>query len=115
MLITNHTLNTIQASMKTLFLRNTLPSKLLTDIMITFLSKSHRDRWTEERVHFFLLLTMSVPKSMQRMVTVPSGRGTLAMMKRRKGEISGMLLVSVYAMDFFKLSKMRRPAATINT
>lgn len=57
------------------------------------------------------LLTMSVPRSMQRMVTVPRGRGTLAMMKRRKGEISGMLLVSVYAMDFFRLSKMRRPAA----
>lgn len=54
---------------------------------------------------------MSVPRSMQRMVTVPSGRGTLAMMKRRKGEISGMLLVRVYAMDFFRLSKMRRPAA----
>lgn len=54
---------------------------------------------------------MSVPRSMQRMVTVPSGKGTLAIMKRRKGEISGMLLVSVYAMDFFKLSKMRRPAA----
>lgn len=35
----------------------------------------------------------------------------LAMMKRRKGEISGMLLVNVYAMDFFRLSKMRRPAA----
>ena len=49
---------------------------------------------------------------MQRMVTVPRGRGTLAMMKRRKGEISGMLLVSVYAMDFFRLSKMRRPAAS---
>lgn len=58
---------------------------------------------------------MSVPRSMQRMVTVPSGRGTLAMMKRRKGEISGMLLVSVYAMDFFKLSKMRRPAGVRNT
>ena len=57
-----------------------------------------------------LMLTMSVPRSMQRMVTVPRGRGTLAMMKRRKGEISGMLLVNVYAMDFFKLSKMRRPA-----
>lgn len=51
---------------------------------------------------------------MQRMVTVPRGRGTLAMMKRRKGEISGMLLVSVYAMDFFKLSKMRRPAVIRN-
>lgn len=59
--------------------------------------------------HFSPLLTMSVPRSMHRMVTVPRGRGTLAMMKRRKGEISGMLLVSVYAMDFFKLSKIRRP------
>lgn len=58
------------------------------------------------------MLTMSVPRSMQRMVTVPRGRGTLARMKRRKGEISGMLLVSVYAMDFFRLSKMRRPAET---
>uniref|UniRef100_A0A0E9XKV8 Uncharacterized protein n=1 Tax=Anguilla anguilla TaxID=7936 RepID=A0A0E9XKV8_ANGAN len=38
---------------------------------------------------------MSVPKSIQRMVTVPKGRGMLAMMKRRKGEISGMLLVRV--------------------
>ncbi|KAF3857909.1 hypothetical protein F7725_011110, partial [Dissostichus mawsoni] len=38
-------------------------------------------------------LTMSVPRSMQRMVTVPRGRGTLRQMKRRKGEISGMLLV----------------------
>lgn len=66
-------------------------------------------------VRFPPLLTMSVPRSMQRMVTVPSGSGTLAMMKRRKGEISGMLLVSVYAMDFFKLSKMRRPAVVRNT
>lgn len=57
-------------------------------------------------------ITMSVPRSMQRMVTVPRGRGTLARMKSRKGEISGMLLVSVYAMDFFRLSKMRRPAKT---
>lgn len=38
---------------------------------------------------------MSVPRSMQRMVTVPRGRGTLARMKKRKGEISGMLLVNV--------------------
>ena len=53
--------------------------------------------------------TMSVPKSIQRMVTVPRGRGMSQMMKSRKGEISGMLEVSVYAMDFFKLSKMRRP------
>ena len=53
---------------------------------------------------------MSVPKSIHRMVTVPSGRGMLSMMNMRKGVISGMLLVSVYAMDFFKLSKIRRPA-----
>lgn len=55
------------------------------------------------------MFTISVPRSMQRMVTVPKGRGTLARMKSRKGEISGMLLVSVYAIDFFRLSKMRRP------
>lgn len=58
------------------------------------------------------MFTMSVPRSMQRMVTVPRGRGTLARMKSRKGEISGMLLVRVYAMDFFRLSKIRRPAET---
>jgi hypothetical protein len=39
--------------------------------------------------------TMSVPRSMQRMVTVPRGRGTSARMNSRKGEISGMLEVSV--------------------
>jgi hypothetical protein len=53
---------------------------------------------------------MSVPRSIQRMVMVPRGRGMLTMMKRRKGVISGMLLVRVYAMDFFRLSKIRRPA-----
>lgn len=52
---------------------------------------------------------MSVPRSMQRMVMVPRGKGILKMMNSRKGEISGMLLVRVYAMDFFRLSKMRRP------
>lgn len=41
------------------------------------------------------VFTMSVPKSMQRIVTVPRGRGMLAMMKIRKGVISGMLLVKV--------------------
>jgi len=46
---------------------------------------------------------------MHRIVIVPSGRGMLAMMKKRNGEISGMLLVRVYAMDFLRLSKMRRP------
>lgn len=40
-------------------------------------------------------LTMSVPRSMQRMVMVPRGRGMLTKMKNRKGVISGMLLVSV--------------------
>lgn len=61
------------------------------------------------------MLTMSVPRSIQRMVTVPRGRGTLSRMKMRKGEISGMLLVSVYAMDFFKLSKIRRPGEITST
>lgn len=41
------------------------------------------------------IFTMSVPKSMQRMVTVPRGRGMFAMMKIRNGVISGMLLVKV--------------------
>jgi len=40
---------------------------------------------------------------------VPRGRGMSKMMNIRKGLISGMLLVNVYAMDFFKLSKIRRP------
>lgn len=40
-------------------------------------------------------LTMSVPKSMQRMVTVPSGSGMFAIINIRKGVISGMLLVRV--------------------
>lgn len=40
---------------------------------------------------------------------VPRGSGMLTRMKNRKGVISGMLLVSVYAMDFFRLSKIRRP------
>ena len=53
---------------------------------------------------------MSVPKSIHKMVTVPRGCGMPKMMNMRKGVISGMLLVSVYAMDFFKLSKIRRPA-----
>jgi len=51
----------------------------------------------------------SVPRSIQRMVMVPSGRGTSARMKTRNGEISGMLLVSVYAIDFLRLSKISRP------
>ena len=38
---------------------------------------------------------MSVPRSMQRMVMVPSGSGMSARMKSRKGEISGMLEVRV--------------------
>ena len=42
----------------------------------------------------------------------PRGRGMDSMMKKRKGEISGMLEVRVYAMDFFKLSKIRRPSST---
>lgn len=55
---------------------------------------------------------MSVPKSMQRIVTVPSGRGMSQRMNARKGEISGMFEVRVYAMDFFRLSKINRPSST---
>jgi len=40
---------------------------------------------------------------------VPRGRGMSKMMNIKNGLISGMLLVSVYAMDFFKLSKINRP------
>lgn len=58
------------------------------------------------------LLTMSVPRSMQRMVTVPRGRGMSQRMNARKGEISGMFEVRVYAMDFFRLSKINRPSST---
>lgn len=57
-------------------------------------------------------LTMSVPKSMQRIVTVPRGRGMSQRMNARKGEISGMFEVRVYAMDFFRLSKINRPSST---
>lgn len=57
---------------------------------------------------------MSVPKSIQRMVTVPRGRGMDKMINMRNGLISGILLVSVYAIDFFKLSKIRRPEGKIN-
>ena len=52
---------------------------------------------------------MSVPKSIQRMVIVPRGNGMSSRMKNKKGEISGMFDVRVYAMDFFKLSKIKRP------
>lgn len=41
------------------------------------------------------IFTMSVPRSMQRMVTVPRGKGISQRMKARKGEISGMLEVRV--------------------
>jgi len=53
--------------------------------------------------------TMSVPRSIQRIVMVPSGSGTSAIMNSRNGEISGMLLVRVYAIDFLRLSKISRP------
>ena len=58
--------------------------------------------------------TRSVPRSMQRMVMVPRGRGMSARMKRRKGEISGMLDVRVYAIDFLRLSNIRRPGDCIS-
>lgn len=46
------------------------------------------------------ILTRSVPRSIHRMVMVPSGSGTSAMMNSKNGEISGMLEVRVYAIDF---------------
>lgn len=70
-----------------------------------------RDEKTEEDAQR-PLLTMSVPRSMQRMVTVPRGRGMSQRMNARKGEISGMFEVRVYAMDFFRLSKINRPSST---
>ncbi|KYN11057.1 hypothetical protein ALC57_16806 [Trachymyrmex cornetzi] len=48
---------------------------------------------------------MSVPKSMQRMVTVPNGKGMSQRMNAKKGEISGILEVRV-------LSKIKRPSST---
>merc|ERR1719331_3243941 len=49
---------------------------------------------------------------MQRIVTVPKGKGTSARMNKRNGEISGMLEVRVYAIDFFRLSKISLPSST---
>lgn len=105
----------VYTSIKCSFLRSSVKTidsdnEIMKETVSAFLQRA----WRAEQSSLSQLLTMSVPRSMQRMVTVPSGRGTLAMMKRRKGEISGMLLVNVYAMDFFKLSKMRRPAAIRN-
>mmetsp|Transcript_105942 Transcript_105942/g.257362 ORF Transcript_105942/g.257362 Transcript_105942/m.257362 type:complete len:248 (-) Transcript_105942:2817-3560(-) len=56
--------------------------------------------------------TISVPRSMQRMRTVDSGSGIPTVMKLRNGDISGMLDERVYAIDFFRLSKIRRPSST---
>lgn len=58
------------------------------------------------------ILTMSVPKSMHRIVTVPNGNGISHKINAKNGEISGMFDVNVYAMDFFKLSKIKRPSST---
>ena len=63
-------------------------------------------------IDFINMHTMSVPRSMQRIVTVPSGNGMPTEIKAKNGESSGILDVSVYAMDFFKLSKIRRPSST---
>lgn len=52
---------------------------------------------------------MSVPRSMKRIVTVPNISGMPMTMYRRNGISSGMLLAKVYAMDFFRLSNIRRP------
>ena len=41
------------------------------------------------------ILTMSVPKSIHRIVIVPRGSGMSRMINSKNGEISGMLLVKV--------------------
>mmetsp|Transcript_10974 Transcript_10974/g.26519 ORF Transcript_10974/g.26519 Transcript_10974/m.26519 type:complete len:210 (-) Transcript_10974:1274-1903(-) len=56
--------------------------------------------------------TISVPKSMHRMRIVVSGRGIDKMIKIRNGVISGMFEDKVYAIDFFRLSKISRPSST---
>ena len=56
---------------------------------------------------------MSVPRSMNRMQTTPRGRGMDRTMNNRNGVISGMLEVRVYAIDFFRLSKMSRPGQEV--
>lgn len=55
---------------------------------------------------------MSVPKSMHKMVMVPNGKGMPSKMNIRNGEISGIFELSVYAIDFFRLSKIKRPSST---
>lgn len=56
--------------------------------------------------------TISVPRSMHKINTVVSGNGTEKIMKKMNGQISGMFEVSVYAIDFFKLSKISLPSST---
>lgn len=58
---------------------------------------------------------ISVPKSMQRISTVVNGSGNWKRMKAMKGIISGMLEVRVYAIDFLRLSKIKRPSAIPST
>lgn len=55
---------------------------------------------------------MSVPRSIHRIVTVPRGRGMSNKIKAKNGDISGIFDVRVYAIDFFKLSKINRPSST---
>lgn len=51
---------------------------------------------------------MLVFKLIYKIVMVSRGRGMFSRMKNKNGEISGMLEVSVYVMDFFKLLKIKR-------
>jgi len=56
--------------------------------------------------------TISVPRSIHRIRTVDSGRGTWKRMKKMNGKISGIFDERVYAIDFFKLSKISLPSST---
>ena len=57
---------------------------------------------------------ISVPKSMQRMRTALNANGILAITKSTKGASSALLDDNVYAIDFFKLSKIIRPIVKIS-
>lgn len=49
----------------------------------------------KKKVELKAKLTMSVPKSIHKIVTVPNGNGISHKMKTKKGEISGMFDVKV--------------------
>lgn len=55
---------------------------------------------------------MSVPRSIAKMRKVVNGSGIANTMNAKNGVISGILLCIVYVIDFFRLSKIKRPSST---